>query len=203
MLLRFALLVSILVSLTKVSATSVTVTMKLTFVPSNCVGGVQVLNGGFIRSEYKILETGSLYEWRALREHIPGGVRTTTEVVVTRNASIVGIQFRVSHTDHLGGTCYCWIVEEFVVTFNSSTFLVSFDTASVENFTDTYTCLTVNEYQDTFCNGNANEARGFVTEAFYFPGESGAECPGDSAYELISAMEPVFFEECDSASTRM
>ena len=172
---------------------------------ATCIGGNQIGFNRNIRKEYRLLETSLsppeavvVGEWVLLSDRFATD-RTEEELQI--NDSVIGLQFRLWQVGHLGGGCGCWEVGEFVVTVStdhgsSAVRLVNY-TISAGNLSD-ITCYL------TLCNINANEARGFISKALYFPdGESGVECPGNSSGSLFSEFRPPLPENCDTITPRM
>ena len=189
-----ACLVCILCLDVVVSRHSVEVNLSVVPVaPTNnrvCIGGNEVgLTNTSVQFQYRSISTTSVIgDWTAL-DALP--LNRTSDVThnLDFDGTVGGVQFRLLQLEHGGGGCNCWDVQSFGFSVN-------------ETIRSIFICFRVPPRND-FCSGNARDARGAISSAFYFLNLNSEDCPGDSNSMLISDKGPPLPQNCSTAIPRM
>ena len=141
--------------------------------------------------EYRLLNTltstpeftDPLQQWRTLNTTSTG----ENFMYFTIDSEVRGIQFRFLQLQHNGSDCSCWQLE---LSATIGSFNYMFDPSNI-----CHSQLLKNNQK--FCDGDRNEARGFITTALYYNfGSNGPECPGHSSETLFP--ETI---HCDTSSS--
>ena len=130
--------------------------------------------------------TDPLQQWRTLNTTSTTGENNM--MVFNIDSEVRGIQFRLLQLQHNGSSCSCWQLNKFVLTTRNFVFDPSQNCHSQFFQKDS----------QKFCGGNTNEARGFITTAFYYSGTNSPECPGYSNKTLFPETM-----HCDTSSPRV
>ena len=162
-------------------------------VPTNkrpCIGGNEVgLTNTSVQFQYRSISTTSVIgDWITL-DALP--VNRTSDVThnLDFDSNVGGVQFRLLQLEHGGRGCNCWNVQP--------SFSVNGTTIR-----SVFTCFRVPK--NNFCSGNASDARGVISNAFYFLNNLNSEdCPGDSNSTLISDKGPPLPQDCSTTTPRM
>ena len=113
---------------------------------------------------------------------------------LTLNDSVSGFQLRLLQLEHGGGTCNCWTINSLTV-----------DGQDVLDSTREGACFTtsVEPGLSELCYLTASQARGVITGVYYFPGNNGSNCIGDTDVTLISSKGPSLPLQCHVTIPRM
>ena len=171
------------------------VVVSFSVVPINnysvCIGGNEVgLTNTSVQFQYRSISTASVIgDWITL-DALP--VNRTSDVThnLDFDGTVGGVQFRFLQLEHGGGGCNCWDIPLFSFNMNGTIRSVSI-------------CFRVPS-GNNFCSGNARDARGGISNAFYFLNNLNSEdCPGDSDSTLISDKGPPLPQDCSTTIPRM
>ena len=154
-----------------------------------CIGGNEVgLTNTSVQFQYRIT-TSVIGDWITL-DALPVNRTSDVSHYLDFDSTVEGVQFRFLQLEHGGGECNCWDVESFSFSVNGT----------IRSVID---CFRV-PLGDDFCNGNARDARGVISNAFYFLNNMNSEeCPGDSNSKLISDKGPPLLQDCSTTTPRM
>lgn len=180
---------------------------------TSCVGGIAGLTNTSVLVQYRLYE-GDLEEWIFLDEvnisAVSANSITSSQFELPQNGSARGVQFRFLQLEHGGTGCNCWEVMHVTVSLALSDppVLRQLAMGNFENINHVK-CLVQgleNDGEEKFCFSFANEARGAITQVFFFSNDPGVDthlCPGESRSELITPKGSTLPENCNTMTPRM
>lgn len=198
----------VLVCLTNI-ATGTSLTVKLEIgshtPPSlGCVGGDVGLTNTSVLVHYRLYE--GTEEWIFLAEVniSESSVTLMHDLELSSDNDADGLQLRLLQSEHGGGGCNCWDVTELAICAHDSVATRNTVPTDISSGCHQHGQTYTREGQARFCRGYASQARGVVTQVFFFRNISGpgSVCPGNSD-SLISPKGPALPENCSTATPRM
>lgn len=181
---------------------------RMTSSRSACVGGNVGVTNASVLVQYRLYNATlptHVKDWVFLAEvNVSGSVGEYPlfmQFELPRNCTAEGLQLRFLQLEHGGEECNCWGVGQMTLEYldppeSSATLYNGGNIDSVE-------CYNSGRNEQNFCAGFANEARGVITQVFFFTNSPGniMVCPGDSSDVLLSP--EVLPENCSTRTPHM